>query len=218
MKNILFIFTLLCLLFLGSCEKNLLSPSGVVSFYGGDTGSNISSLDYKSQSVTGPTKESYIYVKKIEISTTGSEWVELLSESEGIEVKVTDIPGVNGIVKIGSPVSIPAGEYHGVRLTIEPKVRFVEIYTQYSTITSSIDVTLEIMPSEMQYGNGGTAFAPTDTILFTSANGYLVPFDIAEGTETFILFRFYVGWKGNSADDITDWSLTAAARATRFLY
>ncbi|MDD5687451.1 MAG: hypothetical protein PHE88_06440 [Elusimicrobia bacterium] len=226
-KNLLLILTVLLLLSCGKNEKKTdlilgtsslsnLAPIGKISFYSGKVSNGSATIRYSQNakySTSGPAIESYIYIKSIEISTTGEEWIKIV---EGpIEVRVKD----GETIRISTSTSIPIGEYHGVRLIINPEIKFSVVKWEEAP-NQQVTVTLNKLPTIMRINRGGSYnnIVVTDTIMLTSANGFLVPFNIEENKETFFIFEFNVNWVGDNIDNISDWELNIAARATRFLY
>ncbi|MDD5687450.1 MAG: hypothetical protein PHE88_06435 [Elusimicrobia bacterium] len=230
-KNLLLVLTILFILGCGKDEKksNLildtspisnLSPVGTISCYSGKINNGSSMIPHSSISGVlnyGFGLESDIYIKSIEISTTGTEWIKVV---EGpIEVKVKD----GEIVKIGSSIIIPEGKYEGLRLILEPEVKFLEIKWAEDNSTHQNEILLNKLPSLIRLGEGGTKnwrglATVSDTILFTSSNGYLIPFDIEKGKETFLVFDISTFCEGGNVTAITDWQINIVTRATRFLY
>jgi len=221
------ILVLSALLLLAGCGKDkkdsklynsilsVTNPMGVISCYSGKVGNSSSAIplnSFRSLYQPWPTDEVYFYIKSIEISTTGEQWIKIVEDP--IEVKVKN----GGKIKIGSSVYVPPDEYHGIRLVIEPKIRFYTVYNGAYTTDAIVIVnkTLEKLPREMALGN--KPITPTTTIVFSSANGYLVPFDVENGKETFLVFDFWNFWLGDSPNNITDWVLYLSVRGTRYLY
>lgn len=205
----LFLLTFISIFFLSSCSQNLmLSTPGVISFHSGEISNtqNTSSLSSKtikaSRVRVSGAIEADMYIDKIEISETGKDWIPIINEPTEVIIKNDET------IKFGNSQTIPSGEYHGLRLTIEPKIRAI--------ISSSTIVTHEALPTDMVIcltPGFGTGITSTNTIEFTSANGFLVPFTVESDKETFIILHLEVNV------DETSWnSLTLAARATRFSY
>ncbi|MDD5687449.1 MAG: hypothetical protein PHE88_06430 [Elusimicrobia bacterium] len=206
-------------LILGSSPISNLVPMGTISCYSGKLNSS-STISFRpvNKHADGMSKEFYIYIKSIEISTAGNEWIKILDNSGNpleTKVKYGDIIRINT-----SSVSVPSDQYHGVRLVIEPKIKILSLHKWEDSSDTVVDITLNKLPSRigMLVGSTDTKISAIDTISFTSANGYLVPFTIETGKETFLVFEFSVAWLGSSISDITDWELSLACRATRFLY
>lgn len=156
----------------------------------------------------------------MEISETGTNWVKVIDGSlNPMEVRVR----YGETIKISSSIAIPVGQYEGIRLVIEPKVRITRVVLEGESSNSAgypTDVTINSLPAYMGMGKGIVQMIPvTDTILFTSANGYLVPFNIENNKETFIVLDLNVAnWRGPDINNVAAWDLYMAVRATRFLY
>ena len=223
MKNMLLV--VLVSVFVGGCGKNEkksqlltglsstdLAPHGTITFYSGESGINTNS-SFRKLATRGLGIVSYLTISSIEISTTGEEWVTVLNGP--IEVEVDR----NQNIKIANSISIPVGQYHGIKLNIEPKVRFETVKNGVELTDASVatNTTVEKLPCEFVIGNH--ALTSTESIVFSSANGFLVPFDIEENAGTFLIFEFRVDWRGADVNNINDWELwIPGARATRFLY
>jgi hypothetical protein len=201
MEKIWFPIISVLMLFISGCSKNPLGSPGMLSFYSGTT-SNLSPIVKK----VGWTRayEGYIYIKSIDVSTNGEKWINVFNGPA--EVGVTQA----GTIKIGSTIDLPEDEYHGIRITIEPKVKIVY---------SGSEVLLEKLPATIVL-EGGSVVAtgisnPSDTISITSANGHLVPFTIQRGKETFIIFS--MKFDVTNTSPITDWQLYISVWASKYL-
>jgi len=221
MKKICMLFVSMLMLFISGCSKNPLGSPGMLSFYSGEASSNNHASLFKSiglGQVYFYSTESYIYIDSIEISTNGNEWIKVFSGSMEVKVKSGET------IKIASTIDIPEDEYHGIRITIEPKVKFVEGQTWYANPQTYSgpqysNFLLEKAPYVNVLGGsaaGGSDLGRTTTILFTSANGRLVPFTVKKGKETFIVFGVRTLGDG-STTEITDWLLSIESRATQFI-
>jgi len=223
-KNILLLLSVsLLLIACGKNEKKTqlltgissadLSPKGTISCYSGKvTSSQVIPLNRTIKFADGLSKDYYLYIKSIEISQTGEEWVKIVDGT--IEVSVKD----GETTRIAASASVPVGQYDGVRLTIEPKVKFSSL-TKWGNPDQNIIVELNKLPSRLGIMTGGSSnkITTSDTILFSSANGYLVPFSVEIGKETFLVIDSETLFIGDPAN-VTDWELSLACRGTRFLY
>jgi len=214
MKNAILAVSLMGLLFLGSCSENLLTNPAALSFYSGET-QETTAASISMQSIGAETLlntnciESIVYIDKVEISQTGEEWINVLTEPKEVRVKRGEL------IRFANPVTVPAGEYHGVRLTVQAKVRFLEI--EVGTGTVNVDVSLEKMPVHMSIGpsrGSRMTITPTTTPTLTSANGALIPFTAGSGKNTYLVFDIVTNWY----DDITNWRYYIYVRGTNFLY
>ena len=217
------------MLFVFGCSNNPLKSPGIISLYssGGTANSNAPDI-YRTfkKSIYVNGVESYVYIDKIQISATGEKWFTIMDGPTEVKVKKGEL------IKIGSLTSVPPGEYHGLKIIYEPKVRFTSIRTssgQNSAIIP-VDVTLTKLPFNMSAGiNDGDAKwwthgeeIPTE-VIFTSANGMLVPFNIEKDKETFLVCEILthaLDYYGNEAvnNNIGDWQLNIFVRATSYLY
>jgi hypothetical protein len=225
-----FLLVVCCAFLLAGCGENLLAPPGTISFYGGEQGiSSSSSLGTGSSKINtqsfdmfslpstmGISEQTCVYVKKIEISKTGEKWETVFDGSEEIKVK----PGE--IVRIGDSVSVPPGQYHGLRLSLEPKNKILEIDPWGGDDNVTMDVTLEKAPYCVirdEMGSNRAVYAH-ENVEFTSANGFLNPFDIGGNTETSIVLEMFVVYYGDDSGNPSSWIWVPfiRVRATRFLF
>ena len=229
------IFYIICLIFLSSCGPNLLSSPGELSFHSGDLSSSISGSSMVSASnklfnydaMTSDTycHEVYIYIKKIEVSQTGEDWVVVLDTTTEV---LTESMDEDITARITSDMYINPGEYHGIRITIEPKIRLVVTTSTVSPGDHIVkDYTVEKMPKYMsaaltsarRTNTHVTYFTPSETITLTSANGFLIPFTVTGSDKIYFIFEFTA--RPSMTQDLrnlVDWSLTTVGRTTKFLY
>jgi hypothetical protein len=198
------------LLFMAGCAKNALTSPGAISFYSdkiSGTGAAAPAINRSTYWFENYVTGAKIYITKIEISIDGTKWEKVCSETE-VNVTYQDLN------RFGSPINVPEGQYEGIRIEYEPKVTF---YLANSTNT----VTITSLPEQLFYING--SITPiVNNITFSSANGYLTPFKIERGAETFMIFEFRpipwtLGQDKVVNNDISSWHMGFAARASRFL-
>jgi len=211
MKKIWLLFVSMIVLFSSGCSKNPLGSPGTLSFYSGKTGNSSQAPALKATAVyapeaMGPVDEFYVYIKSIDVSTNGEKWTNVFTGFA--EVKVTP----SGTIKIGSTIDLPEDEYHGIRVTIEPKVKM---------LYGGNEIIVEKLPFIVVLVGGSKIttpiYNPSDTISITSANGHLIPFTIKRGKETFIVFDMFCTARGSNISTITDWDLYISVWATKYL-
>jgi len=217
MRSLFFVFCCLCLffsLFIG-CDSSLDNDigQGIISFYTGEFETSASSKTRESWPMLNTVNEGYLYLKKIEISTTGQEWVSLVNEEEAIPIH---FKYEGELIRI--PVeedSIPAGEYHGLRISIEPKIRILSIGN-----LDPMDTILDQEPTAIYVRMGMSQLSSSvDSLEFTSANGYLIPFTVDEDQETRVILHIIASADGDEATQtLTRWWTDVEARATKFIY
>lgn len=212
----------LCVLVLQCCNQG--PKYGTISFYSSNNtavATALSSKAYSKPSVLTPgmssrnTVEAYLYLKKIEISTNGQDWVEVIGSTGSLAVDVVR----NQTIRISAGAFVPEGQYHGLRISLEPRVTFKEVASDGTfAVISTVNVTLAQLPSMLGVGDavGQENLTSLDNITLSSANGLLVPFDIEANTETYLILDLEARW-GGAPDNITDWWLFLDARATRFI-
>ncbi|HAM38152.1 MAG TPA: hypothetical protein DCP53_01935 [Elusimicrobia bacterium] len=227
-RNLILLFVIFVIFGCGKNEKKqqlltgsaLPSSLGAISIYSGSTTSSVIHRSITKKvlppSVGGNAGDFYVYIRSVEISATGENWIKILDGP--VEVRVTK--GAGPIRINTNSISIPPDEYHGVRLVIEPKIRLLTLWAGQDVYQT--DETLNAMPNEMGMKNGGfvQCIPVTDTIIFSSSNGYLVPFSVENGKETFLVFDFNskVGNGSTTVSGFSKWGfLSLAVRGTRFM-
>ncbi|HAM38151.1 MAG: hypothetical protein A2474_00160 [Elusimicrobia bacterium RIFOXYC2_FULL_34_12] len=227
-RNLILLFVIFVIFGCGKNEKKqqlltgtaLSSSLGTISIYSGSTRNSVIHRSLAKKTLVpnagGNAGDFCVYIRSLEISTTGENWIKILDGST--EVRVTEGAGP---IKINTNnISVPPGEYHGVRLVIEPKIRLLTLFAGSEVFQT--DETLNAMPGWIGVRNGGGGgphgITVTDTIIFSSANGYLVPFTIENGKETYLVFDFDSQVSANSNGEFSSWgTLYLAVRGTRFI-
>lgn len=218
MKKLMMLLVLGSLAFAG-CQQpssdDTTTGTGAISFHSGEVSGTVTSeinrkISFINTRVRG-AHEACIYIKKIEISMTGAEWIEIISSTDSIETRVKN----DETIRICASTDVPVGEYHGIRITYDLKARF--IFTSSETVVNNppLEMSVSIAPDFWHVITVG------DTMVLSSANGYLTPFTIESGAETFIILHCFLelsdsmyGYTG----PITWTRFGTAVRATRFLY
>ncbi len=220
MRVILFLGFYCCLVLLIGCQSVADDPEvsgqGILSFYTGEI-DNGSAMQKQVLQFPWPipntVNEGYVYLKKIEITTTGLEWVTLVNEEVAIPMHFK----YQGEL-IRAPIeeiTVSEGEYHGLRISLEPKIRILDIGN-----LGPLDTLLAQEPVAIYVRMGMSQLrSSVDTLEFTSANGYLIPFTVNADSETRIILHFIAQADGNeTTQTLTRWWTDVEARATKFIY
>lgn len=213
MKAILWVFYCFFMTWFMSCKSvsDSKTGQGTISFYTG----KIESIYLAKQQpwpMDNTVYEGYIYLKKIEISTTGEEWIILINEDESIPMHFK----YDGeLIRI--PIEekrVPVGEYHGLRISIEPKIKILNVGN-----LPPMDIILNQEPIAIYVRMGMSQLrSSVDSLEFTSLNGYLIPFTITEEEDTRIILQIIAAADGNEATQtINRWWTDIMARATKFV-
>jgi hypothetical protein len=193
------------------------NPMGTISFFCGKpstaSSANISSkslvdFDYLKANV----KSAHIYIDRIDISKTGETWESVLTGPYEVAIDYT-----NDLFMIGSPVSIPAGQYEGVKLKVLPIVTWV--LADDSLVTVEATPKMQVA-NEMYSFSGGSDLGKTTQALFSTYNGFLTAFNVESGANTYLIFEASTYPSETFLDRAVShsgWWLAFVCRATRFI-
>jgi hypothetical protein len=191
-----------------SCGKNPLAPAAMLSFYSGHNSSNAAPALFPVNKVLEQYGSSVlsakIYIDKIEISRTGTNWETVLNNGP-FQITITT---ETAPIRIGTPVNLPEGQYEGVRIYFESKI----------DITFLDGTTKEILklPDGVTL-NRKIVVQNTNVLTLSTADGTLPSFIIARGNETYLVLDIYIHFNGKPQSSIDSWFMWLNINPTRFL-
>jgi len=209
MRKILVVVPIvLGMILISSCGKNPLGSAAILSFYSGHNSSNAAPALFSVNKILDQygsnVLSAKIYIDKIEISRTGTNWETVLNNGPfQITITTDTVP-----IRIGTPVNLPEGQYEGVRIYLESKI----------DITFLDGTTKEMLklPDGVTL-NRKLVVQNTNVLTLSTADGTLPSFIIARGDETYFVFDIYIHFNGKPQNSIDSWFMWLNINPTRFL-
>jgi len=140
----------------------------------------------------------------VEITQDGISWSSLYSSTQPVTI-LTPLNRGPYFRLAADPKSVLPGEYHGVRITLANSPP-----TVIRTDTGESTGVLDSIP-QMSYRNGSSQSQGQRRVAeLTSENGFLTPFTIASGVNTWLVLDMtFQGLNGS------EWQILMGARGTR---
>ena len=183
-KKVLSIYFLLIFLFSG-CSRNPLAPLGLIGFgvenkaFRTGLSPMLNSSKILPQYADNGDHELTVTVQKIEITTTGKEWVTIFVGDE--EITATEVGGSYKV--FGNIQLVKPDEYHGIRVWFGPKAK-MKLDLSNIPFKYGEERLLETTRYDFNIGN------PFD---FTPENGLLnAPFTVRSNIELRIVLGFWI--------------------------
>jgi len=198
--------------------------TGIIGFYYGKPAAGVSSSARAMALLPYPwLKEARIYVERIDISQTGATWETVLSGTREVTITSSDAP-----LFIGNSASVPAGQYEGVRIKIQPKITWV---TTTDTLVTCESVPNFLIANQMGFFPSSGMLGQTTQATFSTLNGYLTAFQVEASTmesvpSTYVIFEMRPDLERSGSYDPNagppptseGWEIAMVCRATRFIY